>query len=163
MVYSGSQQTVKTAPPCHKVFKYLVPMLIALLAIKCQAKGVDPFETSLINMWCCCIAICIYYLAMGIRNHIQTRTIKYSRILNHVMLIFGTISSVSLLSVIFPHFPRQLILVVPAFLPIILAQNKLKHGWHWLYNQVIHILDVWNWVPERNVTEQEPNLSPPVQ
>ncbi|CAK9187319.1 unnamed protein product, partial [Ilex paraguariensis] len=80
----GSKQKFTSSPSSDKVFKFLLPLLIGLVAIKCQAKGKDPFEAHPIIMSCLCIAICIYGLARGIRNQVQTHDLQ---ILDYVMLV----------------------------------------------------------------------------
>ncbi|CAK9162520.1 unnamed protein product [Ilex paraguariensis] len=161
---SGSKQKfTSSSPPCHVVFKYLVPLLAALVTMQYQSKGKDPFEARPINMWCFCIATSIYCLAMGIRNQIQTP--KYLQILlSHVILVAGVLSSVSLGSVILPpRFRGQLIIfAVLVFLPIILARNILKRGYVWIYNGVTNVaaLIIPNVVIGWNVTA-EPNPSQP--
>ncbi|CAK9159379.1 unnamed protein product [Ilex paraguariensis] len=159
-LYASSKKKFTPCPPSHEVFKYLVPLLAALVAMRYQAKGKDPFEACPINMWCFCISTFIYCLAMGIQNQTKTRDIQ---VLAHVILVSGALSSISLGSVILPHFLGQLIFAVLAFLLIILARNKLKHAYYWLYNRVTNVVallfpNVQNYSDRHN----QPYPSPPV-
>ncbi|CAK9159389.1 unnamed protein product [Ilex paraguariensis] len=141
----------------------LVPLLLALVAIKCQAKSEDPFETRPINIWCFGLAKCIYCLAIGIMNQMQTRVAKYYQIFDHVVLVSGTLSSVSLASILFPRFPRQLIFVVL----IVLARNMIKRVYYWVYNGVTKVITliptIKNWFARHDTDAiEQPDPSPPV-
>ncbi|CAK9166867.1 unnamed protein product, partial [Ilex paraguariensis] len=95
---SGSK--IKSSPPSHEIFKYLVPLLFAAVAMKCQVKNVDPFEARPINMWCFVIATIIYSITLGIMERNKNHAAKYLQIIDHVILVSGALSSVSLLSVL---------------------------------------------------------------
>ncbi|CAK9159392.1 unnamed protein product [Ilex paraguariensis] len=152
-------------PSSIAVFKYLVPVLVALVAMKYQTKNEDPFEARPINMWCFCIAICIYCLAKGRRNKIQSSVANYSPIIDHVILLFGVLASVSLISVLLPRIPELLTFAVILVVLIIVALNKHKRGCCWLCdgiaNLVTYIPDILNWSTQSNIAAQ-PNPSPQV-
>ncbi|CAK9162521.1 unnamed protein product [Ilex paraguariensis] len=162
-MHSGSE--FKSSPPSHEIFKYLVPLLFALVATKYQAKNEDPFEAHPINMWCFVIATIIYSIALGIRKQNKICVAKYLQIIDHVILISGALSTVSLLSVLLPRFLGFLSFAVMPFVLIIIAWNKLKHGFGWLYdrvtNQFTFIPDIRNWSTQGNVAAQ-PNPLPQV-
>ncbi|CAK9159385.1 unnamed protein product [Ilex paraguariensis] len=155
----------KSSPPSHEIFKYLVPLLFALVATKYQARNEDPFEAHPINMWCFVIATIIYGLVLGIRKQNTLRVAKYSQIIDHVILFFGALSSVSLLSVLLPRCLGFLSFGVMSFVLIIIAWNKLKHGFCWLYDRATDrftfIPDIRDWFTQGNMAAQ-PNPSPRV-
>ncbi|CAK9153538.1 unnamed protein product [Ilex paraguariensis] len=161
----GNEQNVKSSPSSMAVFKYLVPVLVALVAMKYQAKNEDPFEARPINMWCFCIAICIYCLAKGRRNKIQSSVANYSPIIDHVILLFGALASVSLILVLLPRIPELLGFAVIPVVLIIIAWNKHKRGCCWLCdgiaNLVTFIPNIRNWSTQSNEIAQ-PNPSPQV-
>ncbi|CAK9159391.1 unnamed protein product [Ilex paraguariensis] len=130
---SGSK--IESSPPSHEIFKYLVPLLFAAVATKCQVKNEDPFEARPINMWCFVIATIIYGIALGIMERNKNHVAKYLHIIDHVILVSGALSSVSLLSVLLPCGLGFLSFAVMPFVLIIIAWNKLKRGCCWLYDR----------------------------
>ncbi|CAL5435828.1 unnamed protein product [Camellia sinensis] len=114
----------KSSPPCQAIFKYLIPTLVALLAMKYNGKTENPFEAHPANMWTFFIAICIYCLALGLIQEMKIDSAIYTQMLGYLAIISGTVSCVSLISIFLPDLPGKLVLWV--LLPIILAGILLK-------------------------------------
>ena len=55
------------------------------------------------NVWGFLAGTCLYFLALELKMKINTRSESYSRILDHVLLISGAFSSLSLLSIFLPR------------------------------------------------------------
>ncbi|KAL7169018.1 hypothetical protein ACSBR2_034110 [Camellia fascicularis] len=122
IVQSGKE--FKTPPPCQAIFKYLIPTLVALLAVKYNGKTENPFQAHPANMWTFFIARCIYCLALGLIQEMKIDSPIYSKILGHLTFISGTVSCVSLVSIFLPDLPGKLVLCI--LLSIILVGILLK-------------------------------------
>ena len=69
----------------------LNPLLLALLQVD--------YHNHPANVWGFLAGTCLYFLALELKMKINTRSESYSRILDHVLLISGAFSSLSLLSI----------------------------------------------------------------
>ena len=137
--YSAKEQGFTFSPPCHGVFKYFIPSLMAVVALKFKNKNIDPFETHPVNMWAFVISTCIYFLILGILKELQNSCANYHQILGHIILISGALSSVSLLSLILPTQLGCLIFIIWALLPIILVRQSLKHIYRCLTHKIKNV------------------------
>ncbi|KAA8519889.1 hypothetical protein F0562_014201 [Nyssa sinensis] len=130
---SASEKDFNSSPPCHAIFKYLILSLIGLLTVKYQGKTENPFDTHPATMWVFFITTCCYCLALVFMKEMQAHRAKHSRIFNCVLLILGSLASVSLVSVFLPRLFGSLIFILWVLLLItILARNLLKHLGYWL-------------------------------
>ncbi|KAL7195940.1 hypothetical protein ACSBR1_036045 [Camellia fascicularis] len=73
-----SRKEFKSSHPCQAIFKYLIPTLVALLAVKYNGKTENPFEAHPAKMWTFFIAICIYCLALGLIQAMKIDSTIYS-------------------------------------------------------------------------------------
>jgi len=137
--YSAREQGFTFSPPWHGVFKYFVPSLMAVVALKFDSKNIDPFETHPMNMWAFVISTCIYFLILGLLKELQNSCANYDQILGHVLLLSGALSSVSLVSIILPTQLGRLIFIIWALLPIFLVCRSLKHIYRCLTHKIKNV------------------------
>ncbi|KAL5798832.1 hypothetical protein ACOSQ2_003652 [Xanthoceras sorbifolium] len=90
-----------------KSFNCLIPMLIGVLQVNSQSKYVSPFETHPTNMWVFMVSTFIYFCA-------AQRSIPLA-------VISGSLSSVSIVSVLLPPRLGPIIFIPWTFVPIIVA------------------------------------------
>ncbi|KAL5798823.1 hypothetical protein ACOSQ2_003643 [Xanthoceras sorbifolium] len=116
----------------HTVFKYLIPVLIALLQVDYQSKRLSPFGTHPVNMWVFFAATCSYCLALSIEKELQNHRPQYSQCINDFILSFGALSSISLASILLPRLLGWLCLSLWTVLTIVLARRLIKQIYQWL-------------------------------
>ncbi|KAL5794885.1 hypothetical protein ACOSP7_003479 [Xanthoceras sorbifolium] len=116
----------------HTVFKYLIPVLIALLQVDYQSKPLSPFDTHPVNMWVFFVATCCYYLGFYIEKELQIHWPHYSQCISGVILSSGALSSISLASIFLPRPLGWLCLSLWTVLPIVLGRHFIKQIYQWL-------------------------------
>ncbi|KAL4599869.1 hypothetical protein ACB092_11G158500 [Castanea dentata] len=112
----------------HEIFMSLNPLLLALLQVD--------YHTHPANVWGFLAGTCLYFLALELKMKINTRSESYYRILGHVLLISGALSSVSLLSIFLPRSPGWLPFII---LPFMIARPLLVHVCHWLFQVILKV------------------------
>ncbi|KAI9157669.1 hypothetical protein LWI28_026019 [Acer negundo] len=90
-----------------KSFYGVIPTLIGVLQVNIEGKDKFPFETHPAQMWVFVFSSVIYFYA--------------AQLSVPMAIISGSLSSVSLLSVLLPRLLGALIFIPWAFLPLILA------------------------------------------
>ncbi|KAK4835497.1 hypothetical protein QYF36_010499 [Acer negundo] len=90
-----------------KSFYGVIPTLIGVLQVNTEGKDKSPFETHPAQMWVFVFSSVIYF-------YVAQRSVPMA-------IISGSLSSVSLLSVLLPRLLGALIFIPWAFLPLILA------------------------------------------
>ncbi|KAL3516939.1 hypothetical protein ACH5RR_023841 [Cinchona calisaya] len=98
------QQQWKWTPPCHTIFKWLIPSLLAVVAVKYQAISEDPSGTRPLHTWSFLIAMFLYSLVLFAAKQSRKHYHKHLQSLGRVALASGVVSSLSLLSLLLPHF-----------------------------------------------------------
>ncbi|KAK7822136.1 hypothetical protein CFP56_036970 [Quercus suber] len=99
----ASEQDFISSAPSHVIINFIIQSLIGLIQVEYQSKSLSPFHTHPISMRTFFAAISIYSMGLATKMELQTRSICYSKILNHVILISGVLSSASLASTLLPH------------------------------------------------------------
>ncbi|KAL0007794.1 hypothetical protein SO802_009296, partial [Lithocarpus litseifolius] len=127
----ASVQDFISSAPTHVVFVFLIQSLIGLIQVEYQSKSLSPFDTHPISMWTSFGAICIYSLGLATKMEPKARSASYSKVLSHVILISGVLSSASLASTLLPRF------IIWAILPIMLTYILNKHVYKWLYQEIV--------------------------
>ncbi|KAL7162739.1 hypothetical protein ACSBR2_043094 [Camellia fascicularis] len=89
---------------CDVVYAFLIPNLVALLQLHYQNKGMSPFETHPTKMRAFFTTLSLYCSTLAAEKVLQTyhHNKKYSKILGFLNLIFGALSSLSLMSLCLP-------------------------------------------------------------
>ncbi|TXG49930.1 hypothetical protein EZV62_025805 [Acer yangbiense] len=90
-----------------KSFNCVIPTLLGVIQVNNEGKGKSPFETHPAQMWVFVFSLIIYFSA-------AQRSV-------HIAIISGSLSSVSLISVLLPCLLGALIFIPWAFVPLILA------------------------------------------
>ncbi|TXG65679.1 hypothetical protein EZV62_006954 [Acer yangbiense] len=133
-----------------KSFKYIIPMLIALLQVSCKE---SPFKTHLIQTWVFVVATIIYGLAFQLSNVV-------------VVVISGSLSTVSLISIFLPRLLGFLIFIPWSFVPIIVAYQPICSIFKDIHDACLRldrqmIMDfiskfsvVWTWLTRSSSSEQ---------
>ncbi|KAK4847789.1 hypothetical protein QYF36_005977 [Acer negundo] len=121
------------------VFIYVIQLLIGLLRVDYQIKGVSPFDTHPINMWVFYTAACIYCLGLSIktilRKHHQP---NYSQIIiSHAILSSGALSSIVLASVFLPCYLGWLCLGSWTILHIMATLRFRNQIYGWLKHSTV--------------------------
>ncbi|KAK7841757.1 hypothetical protein CFP56_014867 [Quercus suber] len=99
----ASEQDFISSAPIHVIINFIIQSLIGLIQVEYQSKSLSPFHAHPISMRTFFAAISIYSMGLATKMELQTRSICYSKILSHVILISGVLSSASLASTLLPH------------------------------------------------------------
>ncbi|KAI8546619.1 hypothetical protein RHMOL_Rhmol07G0133200 [Rhododendron molle] len=83
---------------CHTVLAFIVPVLLSLLQIKYQGNQISPFETHPISMVIFVASLLLYCLGY----HAKVRWPTYALVVSRGMVVFGSLSVVSLATILFP-------------------------------------------------------------
>ncbi|TXG62630.1 hypothetical protein EZV62_009624 [Acer yangbiense] len=114
----------------HTVFKFLIPVLVALLQVDYQSKRLSPFSTHPLNMWVFFAATCSYCLGLLVEKEFQNQCI------HGIILSSGALSSISLASIFLPRPVGWLCLGLWTVLPIMLAKHSIKQTYEWLKHKI---------------------------
>ncbi|KAK4848291.1 hypothetical protein QYF36_011361 [Acer negundo] len=132
-------------------FKTLIPMLVGVLQVNIQSKDESPFKTHPTNMWVFVFSTFIYYsVAQGSVS---------------LAVVSGSLSSVSLLSVLLPCLLGHLIFIAWAFVTIVVAYQVhallIHNVCQKLHQMIIDIISKCHcqWFTPSNSFEQQ---RPPV-
>ncbi|KAL5798829.1 hypothetical protein ACOSQ2_003649 [Xanthoceras sorbifolium] len=136
----------------HTVFKYLIPVLIALLQVDYQSKRLSPFGTHPLNMWGFLVATIIYYFAaqIAVLQH-DNHTVFFERSIS-VAAISGSLAAVLVVSMFLPASLGYLIFIPWSFLPIIVAyrmhyvliHRACRRIQQMIMNIILKFSDVWS-------------------
>lgn len=103
------------APPLVPFMKYMVPLLLGLVAMKYQGKSETLFVENPAPLWCFVAATCVYWLIVGAmkQDHPTPRDARIwlRMLLSRSAFASGVVSALSLLSV-FLHYPFSLLPLV---------------------------------------------------
>ncbi|KEH29169.1 transmembrane protein, putative [Medicago truncatula] len=112
--------------PCHAIFVFLDTILIGVLQLQYQNKKESPFDDHKVHMQTFLTSICIYCSLIGIKIYTKTRGCHQEQILSFALLLFGILSSASLLSILLPRQLFWVVLFVWGSIPVILARHSIK-------------------------------------
>ena len=130
----------------------LNPLLLALLQVDYH-KSQSPSKCVGFLGW-----HMLVLLALELKMKINTRSESSSRILGHVLLISGALSSFSLLSIFLRRSPGWLPFII---LPIMIARPLLVQVCHWLFQVILKVTpQVGNFFGrlKRSITIQQQQL-----
>ncbi|KAI8546616.1 hypothetical protein RHMOL_Rhmol07G0132900 [Rhododendron molle] len=101
---SISNYLLQPPPPpslesCPTVLAFIVPVLLGLLQIKYQGNQISPFETHPISMVISVASLLLYCLGY----YAKSRWPTYALVVSHGVVVFGSLSVVSLASILFPY------------------------------------------------------------
>ncbi|KAL3516940.1 hypothetical protein ACH5RR_023842 [Cinchona calisaya] len=138
------EQQSNWTPPCHTIFKYLIPSLLAVVAVKYQAISKDPCRTRPLHTWSFLISIFLYSLVLFAAKQSRKRYGNYLKSLDRAALASGVVSSLSLISLLLPHFPGLLLLYTSwALSVLILAFSIIPYcTCNWLLAGIKTFLDI---------------------
>ncbi|CAL0324615.1 unnamed protein product [Lupinus luteus] len=140
---TSNDQVLISSIPWHSTFIFLDPLLIGVLQVEYQNKKESPFDTYPVQMKTFLISICIYSTLLGIKIHTtQTRGGYQIQILSFVLLLSGSLSSASLLSILFQQPLLWVMLITWGLMPIILCGLLSKSSLCWILGTVAKF--TWN-------------------
>ncbi|PON82949.1 hypothetical protein TorRG33x02_212450 [Trema orientale] len=122
--------------PWHTVFAFLNPLLIGVLQVKCQGASLSAFDTDPANMYTFLLATLVYCFAFASNLKCRRRRrdwTNHALLFDHMALISGSLSSVSLVSVFLPGLPGQLIFFSWIILPVFLSRHLIFRICRWPY------------------------------
>ncbi|KAK4592996.1 hypothetical protein RGQ29_017222 [Quercus rubra] len=137
-----NEQDFISSAPNHVVFNFIIQSLIGLIQVEYQSKSLSPFHTHPISMRTFFAAISIYSMGLLTKMELQTRSPCYSKILGHVILISGVLSSASLASTLLPH-----LLIISVIVPIMLTYIlciPYKHMYRWIVRANSQVCKIFN-------------------
>ncbi|KAL7212859.1 hypothetical protein ACSBR2_015535 [Camellia fascicularis] len=127
----------------HAVVAFLAPMLLDLIELKFQEKNVSSFETHQKAFWVAIASLILYCFAY----EAELRLLAYSRVICHGMVVLGSVSSVSLTSILFPSIGRHVFYLLYAL--FLASESAVIHYrfqmvWTWVYQRTIsYFLQEW--------------------
>ncbi|RDX86113.1 hypothetical protein CR513_32596, partial [Mucuna pruriens] len=128
------QQLVIAAFPCHEVFMFLNQQFLGVLQVEYQNKAKSLSETHPIPMWTFLTATCFYNVILAFKINLKARSGNFGLILEHVLLVSGSLSSASLLSIFQPHQHFWFLYVtIGIYIALMLVHHLLK-------NQVLMVI-----------------------
>ncbi|KAF7139433.1 hypothetical protein RHSIM_Rhsim07G0111900 [Rhododendron simsii] len=117
---------------CHTVLAFIVPVLLSLLQIKYQGNQISPFETHPISMVIFVASLLLYCFGY----HAKSRWPTYALVISHGMVAFGSLSVVSLASILFPNSFRPVLY----FLYVLVTAAELLKLLKWVHRKIVGML-----------------------
>ncbi|KAK3195133.1 hypothetical protein Dsin_026443 [Dipteronia sinensis] len=153
-----SEQKFFSRMPYHAVFGFLIPLLVAVLQVNNQGTNNHSFETHPANLWAFLLATLVYCFAFVADIKSQYYNSSYAQLYSLVVVISGSLSSVSLISVFLPDLLGRLIFVLWAFVSIFVSRSLIIGICCWLYQTIMKIffqvVGIWNRFKGSGLTEQ---------
>ena len=106
------------ANPLHAIFAFMIPVVITLLGQKYQGKAITPFDSHPITMTfgiSCLLAYCLAY-GFELKSHAPRQPPTHAATLGRSVVVFGSLSLVSFLSILFPVSVQPILFVLYALL-----------------------------------------------
>ncbi|KAL7182235.1 hypothetical protein ACSBR1_041025 [Camellia fascicularis] len=127
----------------HAVLAFLAPVLLDFIELKFQGKNVSSFETHQRAIWVAIASLILYCFAY----EAKLRLPAYSRIIRRGMVVFGSVSSVSLTSILFPGNGRHVFYLLYALFlasESAVIRRRFQMVWNWVYQRIIgYLLQEW--------------------
>lgn len=112
--------------PFHALFVFLDTILLGVLQVEYQNKIESPLHTHTVHMQTFLTSICIYCALVGIKIYTKTQGGYQAQIISYALLLFGTLSSASLLSILLMRELLVVVLFTWGSIPLTLARHLLK-------------------------------------
>ena len=106
------------ANPLHAIFAFMIPVVITLLGQKYQGKAITPFDAHPITMTfgiSCLLAYCLAY-GFELKSHVAQQPPTHAATLGRSVVVFGSLSLVSFVSILFPVSVQPILFVLYALL-----------------------------------------------
>ncbi|KAF7137791.1 hypothetical protein RHSIM_Rhsim07G0111700 [Rhododendron simsii] len=117
---------------CHTVLAFIVPVLLNLLQIKYQGNQLSPFDTYPISMVISVASLLLYCFGY----HAKSRWPTYALAVSRVMVVFGSLSVVSLASSLFPDSFGPVLYT----LFVLFSAAELLMQFKWVHRKVMGML-----------------------
>ncbi|KAJ7962371.1 putative Transmembrane protein [Quillaja saponaria] len=156
-IVKEADQSLET--PWHVIFVFLISLLSSCLQLHCE---VSPFVTHPKNMWTFLLALIIYCLALAANIKSKVFPTNYIKHSTQVVLITGSLASVSAISILVPHWLELYILMVWIPLPIYIARSVILQTGEWIYDRFKNVIpisyyNIWRRFMGSNTTMYESN------
>ncbi|KAE9610782.1 hypothetical protein Lalb_Chr07g0190261 [Lupinus albus] len=130
---TSNDEVLISSIPWHSIFIFLDPLLIGVIQVEYQNKKESPFDSYPIQMKTFLISICIYCTVFGVMIHkTRTRGSYQTQILSFVLLLSGSLSSASLLSILFQQPLLWVMLITWGLVPITFCGFLSKSSLSWI-------------------------------
>ncbi|KAL3537008.1 hypothetical protein ACH5RR_000374 [Cinchona calisaya] len=134
---------IRRRPHYYKVFKYTIPSLIGLVAVKYQGKSEDPFKANPAPSWSSVAAVFMHSVIVLIIKHCQSHPTGFMQFLSRVEFASAVVLSLSLMSLLLPDSYG---LVFPyiswTLFTIISAWPKFHFTYNWLLTRIKPVTNV---------------------
>ncbi|GAY63806.1 hypothetical protein CUMW_228640 [Citrus unshiu] len=122
------QNLSSSSAPYHKIFAFLIPLLVGVIEINnVQEKNKSLIETHSMSM-------CLFLLALLIYAFPYFATMKFKlQIFKAIVVISGSLCSVSLVSITLPHPYGHFSFIMWAFVVLLVAYNRRLHKKIWQF------------------------------
>ncbi|GMP95097.1 hypothetical protein CsSME_00044273 [Camellia sinensis var. sinensis] len=127
----------------HAVLAFLAPVLLDFIELKFQGKNVSSFETHQKAIWVAIASLILYCFAY----EAKLRLPAYSRVIRRGMVLLGSVSSVSLTSILFSGNGRHVFYLLYALFlasESAVIRHRFQMVWNWVYQRIIgYLLREW--------------------
>ncbi|GMQ04838.1 hypothetical protein CsSME_00050117 [Camellia sinensis var. sinensis] len=123
----------------HAILTVLTQMLLAFIQLKFQGQNVSSFETYQKAIWVTTVSLILYCFAYEAEFQLPA----YSRVIRRGMIVLGSVSSVSLTSIIFPSNGRRVFYLLYALFlasKSAMIRHRFQMAWNWVYWRIIGYL-----------------------
>ncbi|KAG5539913.1 hypothetical protein RHGRI_020212 [Rhododendron griersonianum] len=118
---------------CHTVLAFIVPVLLNLLQIKYQGNQLSPLDTHPISMVISVASLLLYCLGY----HAKSRWPTYALVVSRGMVVLGSLSVVSLASILFPDSFGPVLLYT---LFVLFSAAELLMLFKWVHRKIMGML-----------------------
>jgi len=104
---------------------FLNQHFLGALQVEYQNKTKSPFETHPFHMWTFLASICFYSVVLAFKIHLKAPCAHFSMFLQNVLIVSGSLSSASLLSIFQPLHHFWFLYAIGLCMPLMLAHQYL--------------------------------------
>ncbi|GMP42743.1 hypothetical protein CsSME_00012382 [Camellia sinensis var. sinensis] len=136
------------SPPTsrHAVLAFFAPVLLDFIELKFQGKNTSSFEMHQKAIWVAIASLILYCFAYEAELRLPELP-AYSCVIRRGMVVLGSVSSISLTSILFPGNGRHVFYLLYA---LVLAsesaviRHRFQMAWSWVYQRIIgYLLREW--------------------
>ncbi|KAL7212864.1 hypothetical protein ACSBR2_015540 [Camellia fascicularis] len=116
----------------HAILAFLTPVLLDFIELKFQGKNVSSFKTHQKAIWVAIASLILYCFAY----EAELRLLGYSRVISRGMVVLGSVSSVSLTSILFLGNGRHVFYQLYALFlesESAVIRHRFQMVWNWVY------------------------------
>ena len=135
------QQEQLMANSFHVIFAFITPLVLNLLGLRYHGNPITPFDTQPITMMVgisCLLAYCLAY-GFEMKCHVSRLSPTHQpTLLRRSMVLFGSLSLASFVSILFPDSVQLTLLGLYALLVMGLQLHaQVRIFWNWIVQRII--------------------------